>query len=138
MTPDLPSTGVKGLGGVFLYAENPEALSRWYGQHFGLAFIEWEPGTCYGLEFPYTDPDGQAAHTVFSLMKAKAPLGEGRPECVVNWRVVDLEAFCARLEAAGVPVEKREDYDYGRFAWIRDPEGRRVELYQPLQAPGTF
>ena len=130
--------GVKGLGGVFLYAEDPAGLSRWYATHFGLAFIEWEPGACYGLEFTYTDPDGTKAHTVFSFQKAKAPLGTGRPECMLNWRVADLEAFCARLEAEGVPVESREDFDYGRFAWIRDPEGHRVELYQPLQEPGTF
>ncbi len=129
--------GVKGLGGVFLYAEDPKALSEWYSEHFGLSFTEWEPGTCYGLELPYTDPDGAKAHTVFSFMKAMGPLAEGRPECMVNWRVADLEAFCARLEGEGVSVEKREDYGYGRFAWITDPEGHRVELYQPLQEPGA-
>jgi len=129
---------VKGLGGVFLFAEDPKALSAWYARHFGLTFNEWDPGACYGLEFPFTDPDGTRAHTLFSLMKAKAPLGEGRPECMLNWRVVDLEAICGELEAAGVPVEKREDCEYGRFAWIRDPEGHRVELYQPLMEPGTF
>lgn len=129
---------VKGLGGVFLYAEDPKALSEWYARHFGLVFNEWDPGACYGFEFPYTDPDGTAAHTVFSFMKAKGPLGQGRPEAMVNWRVADLEAFCRQLEAGGVPVESREDYDYGRFAWIHDPEGHRVELYQPLMAPGSF
>ena len=127
------SAGVRGLGGVFLYAEDPEALSKWYAAHLGLTFIEWEPGRCYGLELLYTDPDGQKAHTVFSLNKATAPLGEGRPECMLNWRVADLDAFCAGLKAAGIPVEPSEDYSYGRFAWIRDPEGHRIELYQPLQ-----
>jgi predicted enzyme related to lactoylglutathione lyase len=125
--------GVKGLGGVFLYAEDPVALSAWYARHFGLSFTEWEPGACFGLEFIYKDPDGSQAHTVFSIMKAKVPLGAGRPECMVNCRVADLVAFCARLEVEGVSVEKREDYDYGRFAWIRDLEGHRVELYQPLK-----
>lgn len=103
------SLGVKGLGGVFPYAEDPQALSEWYARHFGLVFNEWEPGICYGLDFHYTDPDGSMAHTVFSLMKAKAPLAEGRPECMVNWRVADLEVFCARLEAEGIPVKKQED-----------------------------
>lgn len=130
--------GVKGLGGVFLYAEDPQALSGWYAAHFGLIFVEWGPGTCYGLEFPYTDPDGTKAHTIFSFMKAKGPLGEGRPECMVNWRVADLDAFCTRLESEGIPIEKREDFAYGRFAWICDPEGHRMELYEPLQEPGTF
>ncbi len=133
MKPD-----VKGLGGVFLFADDPKRLAEWYARHFGFNFNEWEPGTCFGLEFEYTDPDGAKASTVFSLQKAKGPLGEGRPECMVNWRVGDLQAFCAGLEGAGVAIEKREDYDYGRFAWIRDPEGHRVELYQPLMEPGAF
>lgn len=132
------SLGVKGLGGVFLFAEDPKALSEWYALHFGLEFNEWEPGACYGLDFLYTDPDGSKAHTVFAVMKAKGPLAEGRPECVVNWRVADLDAFCSRLETEGIPVEQREDFEYGRFAWIHDPEGHRVELYQPLMDPGSF
>jgi catechol 2,3-dioxygenase-like lactoylglutathione lyase family enzyme len=126
------SKGVKGIGGIFLYAEDPKALSAWYGRHFGLALMEWAPGTCFGLEFPGTDPEGNPVNTIFSIQKADSPLGPGRPECMVNWRVADLGAFCARLEIEGVPVEKIEDSEYGRFAWIRDPEGHRVELYQPL------
>jgi len=50
----------------------------------------------------------------------------------INYRVADIERFLAQLTAAGIAVEKREDYDYGRFAWIRDPENNRIELYQPL------
>lgn len=125
------SRGVKGIGGVFLYAEDPKALAGWYAQHFGLSFMEWEPGVCFGLDFESTDADGTEAHTVFSIQKAKGPLGDGRPECMVNWRVADLEAFCAALEAEGISIDTREEYDYGRFAWVRDPEGHRVELYQP-------
>lgn len=132
------SRGVKGIGGIFLYAEDPRALAGWYAHHFGLSFTEWDPGICFGLEFPHTDPDGAKAHTVFSVMKAKGPLGEGRPECMMNWRVADLEAFCAALEVEGIPIEKREDCAYGCFAWIRDPEGHRVELYQPSMEPGAF
>ena len=131
------TAAVKGLGGVFLYAEDPKKLADWYSRHFGLALMEWEPGSCYGLVFDSTDPDGTSAQTVFSLQKAKGPLGEGRPECMVNWRVADLETFCAELESAGIAVEKQEDCEYGSFAWIRDPEGHRVELYQPAVEPDS-
>ena len=112
-------------------------LSGGYTRHFGLGFTEREPGACFGREFSYTDPDGSRAPTVFSILRAKAPLGAGRPECMVNWRIADLEAFCARLEAEGSPVKKCEDCDYGRFAWIRDLKGPRAELYQPLKEPGS-
>ena len=60
------------------------APSAWYARHFGLGFTEWGPCACFGLEFLYTDPDGSKVHTVFSITQAKAPLAEGRPECVVN------------------------------------------------------
>ncbi len=128
--------GVRGLGGVFLYADDPKTLSQWYSDHFGLAFAEWEPGSCFGLEFPCTDPDGTQSQLIFSIMKARQPLAPGRPECVVNWRIGDLDSFCEQLAQAGVPLESREDSEFGRFAWIRDPEGHRVELYQPPQKQG--
>lgn len=129
---------VRGLGGVFLQANDPVALKDWYAQYLGLAFTCWGEGTCYGLEFPFTEPDGTQAHTLFSIMKAKTLLPSPRQECMLNWRVADLNAFLNHLEAGGIAVEKREDYDYGRFAWIMDPEGNRIELYQPLMEPGTF
>ena len=72
------------------------------------------------------------------IMKAKQKLKGNRKECMVNWRVEDLDLFLDGLAAAGIQADKREDYDYGRFAWITDPEGNPVELYQPLMEPGTF
>jgi predicted enzyme related to lactoylglutathione lyase len=50
----------------------------------------------------------------------------------INYRVPDIERFLSQLTVAGIPIENREDYDYGRFAWIRDPENNRIELFQPL------
>lgn len=125
------TAAVKGIGGVFLYAEDPKGLAEWYARHLGLDFMDWGEGACYGLIFTHADPDGAEIQTVFSFQKAKEPLGKGRPECMVNWRVADLEALCRDLQAAGVAIEKQEDSEYGRFAWIRDPEGHRLELYQP-------
>ena len=58
--------------------------------------------------------------------------GEGAQEVMVNFRVDDMDALLANLEAAGVRIDpKRDDHDYGKFAWIWDPEGNRVELWQP-------
>lgn len=129
---------VRGLGGVFLYANDPVALKDWYTAHLGLAFTCWGEGTCYGLEFLFTEPDGLKAQTIFSIMKATEPLASPRRECMLNWRVSDLDMFLAKLEGSGVPIEKREDSEYGRFAWIQDPEGNRLELYQPQAEPETL
>ncbi len=129
---------VLGISGVFLFANDPVQLKDWYARHLGLAFQCWGEGACYGVELPHTLADGRPSHTVFSLMKAKARLKAPRRECMVNWRVEDLDAFLAGLAADGIEPEKREDYDYGRFAWIKDPEGNPIELYQALMEPGSF
>jgi len=129
---------VRGLGGVFLYANDPESLKDWYAAHLGLAFACWGEGTCYGLQFFHSDPDGTKAHTVFSIMKAEAPRAPHPQACMLNWRVSDLDTLLAELQAKGIPIEKREDSEYGSFAWIVDPEGHRLELYQPPLESGSF
>lgn len=129
---------VLGISGVFLFANDPAALQRWYADHLGLEMACWGEGTCYGTDLLHTLPDGQKSHTVFSIQKAKEPLSGPRREAMVNWRVADLDACLAGLAAAGITPEKREDSEYGCFAWIQDPEGNRLELYQPLQEPGSF
>jgi len=126
--------GVDGIGGVFIYANDAKALSNWYAHHFGMRIETYEDGKVYGTEFKYRrlSDSSKVDSTVFSISQAKTPLPAERRECVVNYRVRDLTAFLEQLKADGVAIEKTEDYDYGRFAWVRDPEGNRIELYQPL------
>ena len=125
---------VDGIGGIFLYANDAKALSNWYAHHFGMRIETYEDGKVYGTEFKYRrlSDSSKIDSTVFSITQAKNPLPAERSECTVNYRVRDLAAFLAQLKTDGIEVEKTEDYDYGRFAWIKDPEGNRVELYQPL------
>ena len=125
---------VDGIGGVFIYANDARALSNWYAHHFGMRIETYEDGKVYGTEVKYRrlSDSSKIDSTVFSISQAKNPLPAERRECVVNYRVRDLSAFLAQLKSDGVEAEKTEDYDYGRFAWIRDPEGNRIELYQPL------
>jgi predicted enzyme related to lactoylglutathione lyase len=124
-------TAILGISGVFLYADDCVALQAWYAATLGLDLACWGEGSCYGLEFPHVLPDGRKGSTIFSIQKAKAPLGAAPKSCMVNWRVDDLDAFLAGLAAKGIAPEKREDGEYGRFAWIVDPEGNKLELYQP-------
>ena len=125
---------VDGIGGVFIYANDAKALSNWYAHHFGMRIETYEDGKVYGTEFKYRrlSDSSKIDSTVFSISQSKTQLPAERRECVVNYRVRDLSAFLEQLKAEGVIPEKTEDYDYGRFAWIRDPEGNRIELYQPL------
>ncbi|MEO8911299.1 MAG: VOC family protein [Gemmatimonadaceae bacterium] len=125
---------VDGIGGVFIYANDAKTLSNWYAHHFGLRLETYEEGKVYGTEFKYRRlvDSSKVDSTVFSISQSKVALGTERREAVINYRVRDLPAFLEQLRSDGIEVEKTEDFDYGRFAWIKDPEGNRIELYQPL------
>lgn len=112
---------VVGIGGVFLKAQDHKALAQWYGTHLGVP----QGGIFEGPESNGT--------TVFSHFPADTKyFGDGPQHAMVNFRVDDMDGLLAQLAAAGVRIDpKREDHEYGRFAWIWDPEGNRVELWQP-------
>lgn len=115
-----------GVGGVFLKARDPQTLSRWYVEHLGIP----EQG---GGSLAFDGPES-AGMTVFAHFPAETKyFGEGDQQVMVNFRVDDLDELLKQLAAAGVRIDpKRDDAPYGRFAWIWDPEGNRVELWQPL------
>jgi predicted enzyme related to lactoylglutathione lyase len=115
-----------GVGGVFLKARDPKALSAWYAKHLGIAD---QGGGSLGFDGPES-----AGMTVFAhFPRDTAYFGDGEQACMVNFRVDDLDGLLAQLAAAGVRIDpKQEDYGYGRFGWIWDPEGNRIELWRPL------
>jgi predicted enzyme related to lactoylglutathione lyase len=117
-----------GVGGIFLKARDPKALTAWYVKHLGIA--EQKGGS---LAFDGPDSFGM---TVFAHLPADTSyFGPSPQQAMVNFRVDDLDEILVQLAAAGVTIDpKREDYDYGRFAWIEDPEGNRIELWQPPRA----
>ena len=127
-------TRVTGIGGIFLRARDAKALGAWYAEHLGIQLNDWG-----GAQFFWTDEVPPATgSTAWSLFPADTKyFGPGTPagpqSAMVNYRVDDLDGLLANLAAAGVIIDpKREDASYGRFAWITDPEGNRLELWQPL------
>jgi predicted enzyme related to lactoylglutathione lyase len=114
-----------GVGGIFLKAKDPEGLAAWYAAHLGIP--RSEGGT---LAFEGPESEGMTVFTHFP--QDTAYFGEGGQQSLVNFRVDDLDGLLAQLASAGVRIDpKREEYEYGRFAWIWDPEGNRVELWEP-------
>jgi predicted enzyme related to lactoylglutathione lyase len=113
-----------GVGGIFFRARDPKALSAWYEQHFGIARAD-----ATSLFF---DGPSAAGMTVFShFPNDTAYFGPGTQQAMLNLRVENLDALLADLAAASVSIDpKRDDQAYGRFAWIIDPEGNRVELWE--------
>lgn len=119
-----------GIGGVFFKSKDPQALYAWYEKHLG---IKLEPHG-QGAVFPFSDdPEGMTAWSIFPADTKY--FGPGPQPFMLNFRVADLDALLAALQAEGVTIDpKREDADYGRFAWIVDPDGNRVELWGPPKA----
>ncbi len=120
---------VTGIGGVFFKSANPKALTAWYSENLGIELNEWG-----GAAFHWADevPPGTGA-TAWSIFPEETKyFGGGAQSAMINYRVDDLDGLLAKLSAAGVTIDpKREDAGYGRFAWIVDPDGNRVELWQP-------
>jgi predicted enzyme related to lactoylglutathione lyase len=118
---------ITGLGGAFLKAKDPKALYAWYERHLGIKQAE------YGsFSFPKEDVTGD---TVFALFPEDSKeFGAGGKTARLNFRVDDLDAILDAMVAAGVEVDpKRDSYDFGKFGWFTDPEGNRVELWEPLE-----
>jgi uncharacterized protein YndB with AHSA1/START domain/catechol 2,3-dioxygenase-like lactoylglutathione lyase family enzyme len=122
----------QGVGGAFLYARDPAALAAWYAEFLDLPI---DPtGTAPWVELPGAGRhrDGRRQTTTFAIFAADAPLPE-QAGARLNHRVRDLDAVLAKLTAAGIPFEGPQD-EYGRFAWCHDPEGHRVEIWEPPAA----
>lgn len=121
---------VTGFGGLFFKAENPEALYAWYEKHLGLKRRP-EGAVVFNGERP--DDPGTKGITVWAIFPQNTSYFDpSRASFMMNFRVADLDALLKVLKEEGVDIDPhREDYDYGRFAWIMDPEGNRIELWQP-------
>jgi predicted enzyme related to lactoylglutathione lyase len=112
-----------GIGGAFLRVDDPDTLYKWYEEHLGL---KRENG-CWTFEAAE-----QRGPVVVSFFPRKSDYFPVSQPAMLNFQVDDLDAVLDKLIAAGVEVDpKRERFDYGSFGWFTDPEGNRVELWQP-------
>lgn len=121
---------VTGIGGIFFKAKDPKMVTEWYQQHLGL---DTNP---YGATFEWYESaeSSQKAQTQWT------PFAEGTKyfepsgkEFMINYRVADLESLVATLKASGITVlDEIATYDYGKFVHLLDPEGNKIELWEPI------
>lgn len=118
---------VVGIGGVFFKAKDPKALSAWYRDHLGFDLSEWG-----GAVFEANGSNNDAK-TAWSLFPADSTyFAPSTQPFMINYRVDDLHALLAALREEGCDVDaKVDDSEYGKFGWVMDPEGNRVELWEP-------
>ncbi len=119
---------VTGIGGVFFKAKDPEKLKAWYRTHLGIESESW------GATFNWRDdPRSADGSTAFSVFTEETKYFEpGKKPFMINFRVADLNWLKDQLRAEGVEVDpKVEESEFGKFGWVMDPEGNRIELWEP-------
>jgi len=118
---------ITGIGGLFVRSPNPKALAAWYRDILGLKIEPWG-----GAILPYDAPGRPPVLTWSPFSQTTSYMAPSTREFMIDFAVDDLDAVLARLKDKGVPIIKRDDSDpTGRFAWILDPDGTKIELWQP-------
>jgi predicted enzyme related to lactoylglutathione lyase len=117
---------ITGIGGVFIKSVNPRALSAWYRDVLGIKLESWGGAT---LKY---DAPGHPSEIVWSAFPPQSGyFAPSTRDVMINFAVDDLDAFVARLKAKGVPILKQNNDATGRYAWIMDPDGTKIELREP-------
>jgi len=121
---------VTGIGGIFFQAKDPAALGAWYKRHLGIDVQPWG-----GAAFDWTDDAGKpvGGTTAWSVFAAGSDqFAPSTAPFMINYRVHDLTALLQALRDEGCNVlDKTDDGEYGKFGWVIDPEGNKVELWEP-------
>jgi len=121
---------VTGIGGIFFEANDPDQLRDWYRKHLGIE-CEKEGGAIF--KWRRTDDPKSERFTVWSPFPADTDyFAPSKKTFMINFQVGNLDELLAALKREGVDVDPRvESYDYGKFGWIMDPDGNRIELWEP-------
>jgi catechol 2,3-dioxygenase-like lactoylglutathione lyase family enzyme len=121
---------VTGIGGIFFHSPDPVSLRAWYRDHLGIDVQEWG-----GTAFEWADPEGKptAGTTIWSVGDATSNhFAPSTAPFMINYRVADLHALVKVLREEGCTVlDKMDESEYGKFAWVIDPDGNKVELWEP-------
>lgn len=123
---------VTGIGGIFFKSSDPDRLREWYRKHLGIESENWG-----GFAFQWRDdPRAETGATVWSIFPDTTKyLDPSNKPFMINFRVADLPSLLAQLRAEGVTVDdKMDESDFGKFGWVMDPDGNRIELWEPPAA----
>jgi len=121
---------ITGLGGVFYVAENPEATKQWYLEKLGV-------GGDYGPQFDWAIEKGKDPYSLISHFKDNKYMQPSTANFMINLRVDDLDAFVELLKTRDVDILDVVDEGYGKFAWLLDPNGVKIELWEQVLSPNA-
>lgn len=119
---------VTGLGGVFYVAQDVDATRQWYREVLG---IDGD----YGPQLDWSDEPKEKPYSLLSFFSGPDYLKPGTQPFMINLRVDDLDGFVAELKGKGIEVLDSADEGYGKFAWLLDPNGVKIELWEQMSGP---
>ena len=120
---------VTGIGGIFFKARDAKALHEWYRKHLGIDVQDWG-----GAAFAWTDAEGKptGGSTIWSVNSSGDYFKPSAAPFMINYRVADVHALVKVLKEEGCEVmDQVEESEYGKFGWVMDPEGNKIELWEP-------
>jgi predicted enzyme related to lactoylglutathione lyase len=120
---------VTGIGGIFFRAKDPAAMRSWYQKHLGIDVLEWG-----GAAFSWADAEGKPSGgtTIWNISSDGEYYEPSKSSFMINYRVADVHGLIAALREEGCNVfGEVDESEYGKFGWVIDPEGNKVELWEP-------
>lgn len=128
---------IDGIGGVFLFSNHPKELAEWYRENLGISYDESPDCSSIYKSFSYRDlTDASVERTTTWAILPSADDIDGKPRTgQINYRVKSMSKAVSHLKSKGVAIDRTEDCEYGRFVWVTDPDGNKVELFE--EAPQT-
>jgi catechol-2,3-dioxygenase len=128
---------IDGIGGAFLFSNNPKQLAQWYRDNLGISCHESPDCKSFYATFEYRDlTDAAVKRTTAWAILSTANDINGKPRTgQINYRVRSMAETLSHLRSKGVAIDKTEDHEYGKFTWITDPDGNKVELWEAVPEP---
>lgn len=121
---------VKHIGAVFLYTKNMHALVKWYENVLGMQH-EFRDGFFYCVSFDYKDSENKQGYILWGIVENKELSNNPREKThLINLKVNDIKETISHIKSQGIEVKGIEEYDAGLFAWITDPDGNIIELWE--------
>ena len=126
------------IGGAFLFSNNPKQLAEWYRDNLGISYDEGPDCSLFYRSFEYRDLTDASVKrtTTWAILPSDHDLS-GKPRTgQINYRVKSMTETLSHLKSKGVAIDKMEEDEIGKFAWLTDPEGNKVELWEEPSEPG--
>ena len=128
---------IDGIGGAFLFSNDPKRLAEWYRDSLGISYEESPDYNSIYKTFEYRDlADASVKRTTAWAILSTGNDIDGKPRTgQINYRVKSMAETLSHLQSKGMAIDKTEDHEYGKFAWVTDPDGNKIELWEAIPEP---